>query len=101
MFNGQAAEMPAEHYRTGPIIHTRGFAPRLFRASASVRYRAVVQPNGVLDNLGVWEGDSTISRWALADSRLSIINHHVRQSFDEYQADAVWELLIGVPESVR
>ena len=101
MFEGGAADMPADHYRTAPIIHTRGIAPRIFRASPTVRYRAVVHPNGVLDNMGVWEGDSTISRRGILDTRLTIINHHVRQSFVEYQADAVWELLIGVPEFAR
>jgi len=101
MFNGQAADMPQDHYASAPIIHTRGIAPRIFRASPSIRYRAVVHSNGVLDNMGVYDGDSTISRRGILDTRLTIINHHVRQSFSEYQADAVWELLIGVPEFAR
>jgi hypothetical protein len=101
MFNGQAADMPIEHYVIGPIIHTRGLAPRIFRASPSIRYRAVVSADGVLDNMGVWEGDLTIDSGAVTDTRLTIINHHVRQSFAEYQADAIWETLIGVPEFAR
>lgn len=97
MFNGYASEMPAEAYWSNPIIHTTGYAPRVFRNSADLVYRDVVAPNGIVDNQGLWVGDKLLGSMCPKDSRLLIVNHHVRQSFEAYQADAVWELRNLVP----
>ncbi len=100
LFNGMAGDMTSDHYITGPIINTRGLAPRIFRAARSIRYRAVVHPNGVLDNMGVWDDEKPLHARGVTDMRLSIVNHHVRRSFASYQADAVWEILNGIPGAV-
>ena len=100
MFEGMAAEMPAPTYKLAPVIHTRGYAPRVFRKTPNTRYKAVVYPNGVLDNMGVWDGNRPLQNHAIRDTRLTIINHHVRQDFAGYQADAVWETLNLIPEAV-
>lgn len=92
MHQGSALDMPSETYRLAPVIHTRGHAPRIFRRTRGLRYREVTHANGLVDNQGVYVGNETLSSLAVRDDRLLIVNHHVRQSFAAYQADAVWEI---------
>jgi glycosyltransferase involved in cell wall biosynthesis len=92
MVHGYAADVTPEMYATAPISHTRGYAPRVFQKVPGVEYRQVVAPNGIVDNQGAWLGEDTIGSRGLRDDRLAIINHHVRQGYDGYLSDAIWEM---------
>ena len=91
--HGLASEMSPDVYGNAPIIHTRGLAPRFFRVTPDMRYREFVTTDGIVDNQGLWQDGHLLGSIALADFRMLIVNHHVRQTWSEYQADAVWETL--------
>ncbi len=102
--NGYAHEMTAETYRTNPIVHTRGYGPRFFRNSPFLRYREYVTDDGIVDNQGLYQGLHLLGSKAITDARMVIVNHHVRQTFEGYRHDAVWEaanVVMGPGSSMR
>lgn len=84
LFKGHAPEMTKEHYESAPIIHTRGVQPRVFRAMGT-EWRAT--PKGTV---APFRGRDIVTPTS-TDPRPTIVNHHVRQSFEGYQADYEWE----------
>lgn len=95
--NGMAADISPETYAMAPVVHTIGHAPRFFQRHPGRRYREYVAPNGIVDNQGLYDGNRLLASMAPRDDRLLIVNHHVRQSWAGYQADAVWEAINVLP----
>jgi hypothetical protein len=94
---GMALDIAQDTYETAPIVHTQGYAPRFFRNRAALRYREYIAPNGIVDNQGLYEGTKLLASKAPRDARMTIVNHHVRQSWQGYQADAIWEAINVLP----
>lgn len=99
LFNGDAVDMTPEHYATAPIVHSRGHAPRFFRNQFNRRYRSWTSRDGIVDNQGLYDGHDLVAFKAPKDDRLLIVNHHVRQSYRDYQSDAVWESINILPRA--
>lgn len=84
LFRGHAPVMTRDHYETGPIVHTRGVQPRLIRRMGVTWTRTAKGPLAPVR-------DGRVVKPEISDPRLSIVNHHVRQSFAGYQEDYVRE----------
>jgi len=97
--NGFAIDVTPHDYETAAVVHSLGYAPRIFQNRPTLRYREYIAPNGIADNQGAWEGDRTLYSRAVKDGRLMLVNHHVRQSYEGYQADAIWEALNNLPSA--
>lgn len=88
VFHGHAPDISEEAYGRLPIIYTRGVQPRLVVAAGS-EWRRV--PNG--RTYGLYRGKNLVK--AAVDPRVTLVNHHTRQSYVEYQNDYVWETREG------
>lgn len=96
-FPGMAPDIDVHTYAYGPLISTLGYMPRLVRKSQGLHY--TVAPGMVTPALtradGTYVG-SPEHRVGQAVLRASlhecfILNDHVRQSYQGYQDDYVWE----------
>ena len=78
-FDGYADAVAPSEYATNATINTSGWQTRLFRNNPDMRYRGI----------GIYEADRAVV--GTENSVVFLINHHVRQSYDGYQMDYVWE----------
>lgn len=86
-FQGQAPDISEVQYGQLPIIHTRGVQPRLFpvrgvtwgRVETGRRTYAMFRRGEIVMN-------------KIPDPRAVLVNHRIRQSYEVYQSDYVWEM---------
>ena len=84
MFEGGAPSVSAEAYQTLPVIHSLGVQSRLV-AVDGIHWQMV--PGG--DTGWAYHGDQILK--APATEGVFIVNHRIRQPYEIYQADWVWE----------
>jgi len=77
-----APQIAQEEYDNLPVIYTRGVQPRLLPQGCEYRQT----PHG---SIGLYRNGELVK--VPADPRLSLVNHHTRQSYAAYQHDYVWE----------
>jgi hypothetical protein len=83
-YPGPGSDLTPEQYATLPIHSTGGWQPRLFKKGNGLRHRAGWEGVG-------WRNNSTEVIGGNKSDAAVIINRHVSQSFEGYQADWAWE----------
>lgn len=87
LFPGHAPDMPPHVYDSAPVITHRGWQPRLFQVRAGLRYAK--NPHGKRHTAYI--GERSFGDGAERTTDFLILNDHVRQSWERYQADYAWE----------
>ena len=89
LFNGNADQMDRKQYETNPVITTSGWQPRFFRNSPDLRFKRLRVGPGTYTHANLCARESAIE--GLQVEGVFLVNRHVQQPFDGYQADYAWE----------
>jgi glycosyltransferase involved in cell wall biosynthesis len=89
-FNGNAPEMTAWAYAHNPLLSTVGHQARLMFNDRERGLRYAHTPLGI-GHVAFDKDGREASEGAVEMNDLFVINHHTRQSFEEYQRDYIWE----------